>query len=117
MKGGFAAQIVDGKMVEDSNNAESIPNVPNNKFYHNLYLRITSDSKRVNHNTVKRFLTLGHIYFRHIHFRHQICGSVASVYACVQVMSLKNSQTSHRQVVVGHLDLYPPSLELIHKKL
>jgi hypothetical protein len=43
MKGGFAAQIVDGKMVEDSNNAESIPNVPNNKFYHNLYLRITSD--------------------------------------------------------------------------
>ena len=32
-------------------------------------------------------------------------------------MSLKNSQTSHRQVVVGHLDLYPPSLELIHKKL
>ena len=29
MKGGFAAQIVDGKMVEDSNNAESIPNVTN----------------------------------------------------------------------------------------
>ena len=27
--GGFAAQIVDGKMVEDSNNAESIPNVTN----------------------------------------------------------------------------------------
>ena len=81
MKGGFAAQIVDGKMVEDSNNAESIPNVPNNKFVFEDYFWLETSLSTLS----KRFLILGHIYL-----------GIKSVEVWLRVM-LRASDESHER--------------------
>lgn len=97
-------------MVEDSNNAESIPNVTNFIITICIWGLLLIRNK-FNQHCQKILNPWAYL------FRHQIRGSVASVYAaCKWWVSWKEFSLS-KNLIGTLLSGYPPSLELIHKKL